>query len=47
MLRDKCNADELEAHRVLDMVKAGMYVPMHQIRRALFILGDSVGLRHG
>lgn len=44
MLRDKCNFEELAAHRILDMVKAGFYVPDEAIKRALFVLGDGVGL---
>jgi len=45
MLRDHCNAEELEAHRILDMVRQGMLVSDQQIIRALFVLGDSVGLQ--
>lgn len=45
MLRDKCNHEELEAHRILDMVKLGMDVPDTTITWALFVLGDSVGLK--
>lgn len=44
MLRDHCNEEELEAHRILDLVKAGFEVPNYQIVRALFVLGDGVGL---
>lgn len=44
MLRDHCNPEELEAHRILDLVKAGFNVPQLQIKRALFVLGDGVGL---
>lgn len=44
MLRDHCNAEELEAHRILDLVKAGFAVPRLLIKRALFVLGDGVGL---
>ena len=43
-LRDKCNYEELEAHRILDMVRAGMDVPQSTVTWALFVLGDSVGL---
>lgn len=43
-LRDHCNEEELWAHHVLDEVKAGLYVPAESVKRALFILGDSVGL---
>lgn len=44
-MRDHCNTEELEAHRVLDMVARGEPVPEHMIKRALFVLGDGVGLR--
>lgn len=43
-LRDHCNYEELEAHRILDMVRYGMDVPATVIAWALFVLGDSVGL---
>lgn len=45
MFRDKCNHEELWAHKILDMVKAGLPVHRRDIDRALFVLGDSVGLR--
>lgn len=45
MLRDKCNKEELWAHRVLDKVKLGLPVLDWEISRALFVLGDSVGLK--
>ena len=45
MLRDNCNDEELWAHRVLDKVKLGLPVTDAEIRRALFVLGDSVGLK--
>lgn len=44
MLRDHCNYEELEAHRILDMVKAGFDVPNSTICWALFVLGDGVGI---
>lgn len=44
MLRDHCNEEELEAHRVLDLVRAGFAVPEAAITRALFVLGDAMGL---
>lgn len=44
MLRDHCDDEELEAHRILDMVQAGVDVPISAINRALFVLGDGVGL---
>jgi len=43
-LRNNCNHEELEAHRILDLVKAGFDVPASAITRALFVLGDGVGL---
>lgn len=43
-LRDHCNGEELEAHRILDMVRAGIDVPQSTITWCLFVLGDSVGL---
>lgn len=46
MLRRKGNEQELEAHRVLDMVAAGFEVPASVIDWALFVLGDGVGLVH-
>ena len=45
MLRDKCNPEELWAHKILDMVKLGLPVLKWEIKRALFVLGDSVGLK--
>lgn len=44
MLRDHCNHEELEAHRILDMAKAGFDVPTSTISWALFVLGDGVGI---
>jgi hypothetical protein len=43
-LRNRCNEEELEAHRILDLVKAGFHVPQYQIKRALYVLGDGVGI---
>ena len=43
-MRDHCNAEELAAHRVLDQVRLGLPVSQDSIKRALFVLGDSVGL---
>ncbi len=43
-MRDHCNAQELWAHRVLDAVRAGLRVTDDEIKRALWILGDGVGL---
>lgn len=46
-LRDNCNQEELEAHRILDMAKAGFDVPDSAVVWALLTLGDGVnqGLR--
>lgn len=38
--------EELEAHRVLDMLVAGFDVPESVVDWALWILGDGVGLVH-
>lgn len=46
MLRSHCNTEELEAHRTLDLVKYGFDAPQDQVKRALFVLGDGVGLFH-
>jgi len=43
-MRDHCNYEELEAHRILDMAKAGFDVPESVISWALFCLGDGVGI---
>lgn len=45
-MRSTYNAEELEAAKTLDMVRMGMAVPEHQINRALFVLGDLIGVRH-
>jgi hypothetical protein len=42
-MRKHCNYEELEAHRILDLVKAGVNVPESTICWALFVLGDGVG----
>jgi hypothetical protein len=44
MLREHCNHEELEAHRILDQVQAGLDAPNSAIAWALFVLGDGVGL---
>ncbi len=44
MLREHCNHEELEAHRILDLAKAGAVVPRSSVDWALFVLGDGVGL---
>jgi hypothetical protein len=43
MLRDKCNSMQLEAHQLLDMVRAGLWVPRDRIDWALLVLGDWEG----
>lgn len=45
-MRNNCNHEELEAHRLLDMVQAGLDVPDSVVSWALFVLGDGVGLVH-
>lgn len=42
-MRDHYNWEELEAAKVLDLVRAGVSVPDEQIIRALIVLGDGVG----
>lgn len=42
-MRDNYNWEELEAAKLLDLVRAGVDVPFEQICRALIILGDGVG----
>ncbi len=44
MLREHCNHEELEAHRILDLAKAGAVVPRSSVDWARFVLGDGVGL---
>ena len=44
MLREHCNQQEREAHRILDQVQAGLDAPDSAISWALFVLGDGVGL---
>lgn len=43
-MRERCNHEELEAHALLDLVRAGGEVPLSAICWALFVLGDGVGL---
>jgi hypothetical protein len=40
-LRDKADSDKLQAHRILDLVRAGQHVSAERINWALAILGDS------
>ena len=43
-MRDNCTAQQLWAHHVLDAVRVGVPVASEAITRALWILGDGVGL---
>lgn len=43
-MRDHCNEEELWAHSVLDAVRLGLPVSDFDIRRALWVLGDTVGV---
>ena len=45
-MRSAYNPEELEAAKTLDMVRMGISVPDVVINRALFILGDLIGVRH-
>jgi len=42
-LRDHCTAIELQAHAVLDTLRAGFWVPPWRVTWALSILGEPVG----
>lgn len=42
-LRDRCNFEELEAHRILDMAAAGVDVPESVITWCFVVLGDALG----
>jgi len=45
-MRDHYNHEELEAARILDLIRMGDdSVPWTTITWALFVLGDAVGLR--
>ncbi|MDE2100290.1 MAG: hypothetical protein KGL39_23770 [Patescibacteria group bacterium] len=44
-MRDHYNDQEQKAAELLDLVRAGGHVPLEQIRRALWILGDLVGYK--
>ena len=41
-LRDNCTDTELQAHGILDKVRAGVPVESHLVRWALFVLGEPV-----
>lgn len=43
-MRDHCNHEELWAHWVLDSVRDGFAVPTKLVTRALWVLGDAVGV---
>lgn len=43
-MRENCNQEELDAHHTLDLVKAGGYAGDDEINRALFVLGDGIGI---
>ena len=42
-MRNNYDHEEIEAARVLDLVRLGVDVPVDQIMRALWVLGDGVG----
>ena len=44
-MRSNYNTEELEAAKTLDMVRMGISVPEAAINRALFVLGDLVGIK--
>ena len=44
-MRDKMNAEEIEASRTLDLLRAGVHVNEAIVTRALYVLGDLVGLK--
>ncbi len=44
-MRNQCNYEELEAHRILDGVRAGIETPETVIVWALWVLGDAVGMQ--
>lgn len=43
-MREHCNFEELEAHKILDLVRSGVDAPSGTISRALLVTGDAVGL---
>lgn len=43
-MRRQCNHEEMEAHRILDCVRAGVEVPESTVTWALLVLGDALGL---
>lgn len=43
-MRTHCNDQEREAHKILDMARAGAVVSSEKINAALWITGDAVGL---
>jgi len=44
-MRNQYNWEELQAAKMLDMVREGINVPDEVVKRALFVLGDLVGFR--
>lgn len=42
-LRDKCGEKKLNAHRILDLVRAGVKVDAKLVTAALAALGEPVG----
>jgi hypothetical protein len=44
-MRNQYNHEELEASRILDLVRAGGDVPEITVTWALWVLGDLVGTR--
>ena len=47
-MREHYDFEELEAARILDLVRLGdKSVPLKAINRALWVLGDAVGVEHG
>lgn len=44
-MRDHMNHEELEASRILDLMRAGGDVPESTVTWALWVLGDLVGVR--
>ena len=43
-MREHCDDEEREAHNILDQVKAGATLSQAAINRALWVLGDGVGI---
>jgi hypothetical protein len=43
-MRDHCNTEEQWAHAVLDAARLGLPISVDVINRALWVLGDAVGV---